>query len=80
MEAVVREINGFRYDRSKCTNCRCCQLICSFTNLAVFNPLRAFISIDFEELEGTVSFDAGCLACGLCAEYCPFGALVKTGG
>lgn len=77
---MVQEINGFQYDPLKCTNCLCCHLICSFNDTDRFNPLKAHISIDFKGPGSTVSFRDGCLKCGLCARYCPFGALVEKEG
>jgi Pyruvate/2-oxoacid:ferredoxin oxidoreductase delta subunit len=60
-----------------CTLCRNCQLICSFTNTGVFNPFAAHIQIaGFEETVNIVFLDT-CKGCGLCAQFCVYGALHK---
>jgi len=72
----VKEARGLQYQWSRCTNCQCCEIICSFTNTGRFNPLKAHIAIDFENQD--LSFSDDCLDCGLCADNCPFGALKKA--
>lgn len=76
---MIGEINGFRYDSSKCTNCLSCQMACSFNNQELTNPWAAFIKIDFDyqTYENSVSFSNECINCGLCADYCRFGALTE---
>lgn len=73
----VKKTKGFQYDPASCTNCLSCQLICSFSNTGRFNPIKAFVTVDFAGND--ISFADDCLECGLCADYCPFGALVKAG-
>lgn len=64
-------------DANKCTGCLSCQLICSYTYTGCFNPLRAFIRINLRD-EGGIEFTDACTNCGLCAEYCSYGALHKA--
>jgi len=60
-----------------CTLCRNCQLICSLTNAGVFNPSAANLRIEGYEDCITIDFLDACKGCGLCAEFCMYGALLK---
>jgi carbon-monoxide dehydrogenase iron sulfur subunit len=66
----------------RCTGCMSCQLACSFTRYGEFRPSKARIRLS--RLGGqeryTISFSADCRACGVCARYCPYGALEVTRG
>jgi NAD-dependent dihydropyrimidine dehydrogenase PreA subunit len=61
----------------KCVECSICQLRCSFRFTKTFNPARAAIVI--RKLDGQlgadISFTEECDSCGICARYCPYGAL-----
>lgn len=60
----------------KCTNCRSCELICSFEHEGAFNPVLSNVTVfDFEE--SAVSVAVMCLQCdeAACANICPSGAL-----
>jgi len=61
-----------------CTLCRSCQLICSMTHKGVFDPSFANLSVedsgDAGEAPRIVFLDS-CTGCGLCADYCVYGAL-----
>ncbi len=62
----------------KCTECLCCQLICSLTHTGSFNPERAGIVIDPPR---EISFTDDCVeGCSLCTRYCVYGAIVKKIG
>jgi len=62
----------------KCASCLSCQLICSFSFTKAFNPLKAWINIDWmREGVNKITFSDDCKACGLCADYCAYGALIR---
>ncbi|GAB4342030.1 MAG: hypothetical protein Kow0099_19210 [Candidatus Abyssubacteria bacterium] len=64
----------------KCTGCRNCQLICSFTYNDIFNPGLAHIQIERTPSDGkSARFTEDCLQCSICADYCIYGALEKVG-
>ncbi len=63
----------------RCTGCKNCQLACSFVNTGVFDPSSANISIQSAEDTQAVSFLETCLGCGVCADFCVYGALEKVG-
>jgi Fe-S-cluster-containing hydrogenase component 2 len=62
----------------KCTGCRSCELICSFSHVGEFNPLRSRISVVAFEKTG-FSFPAVCQQCSVaaCMNVCPVGAISK---
>ena len=67
-------------DASKCTGCLICELRCSLRFEKAFNPARAAIVIRRQTdcvNEYTVSFTDQCDSCGICARYCPYGALTQ---
>lgn len=67
-------------DPAKCTGCRICQLRCSLRLEKAFSLSRARISIQRlvnQDTEYSISFTNECDACGICARYCPYGALVR---
>ena len=60
----------------KCTECACCQMICSITYAGSFNPEEARIIIKPPD---QISFTDDCiLGCSLCTKYCVYGAIVKA--
>lgn len=62
----------------KCTECMCCQLICSLTYTGAFNPEAARIVISVPD--GVISFTDECVkGCSLCVQYCVYGAIGKKG-
>ena len=68
-------------DESKCARCCLCQLICSLSLTGVFNPDEAEISIIWNhEGDCKINFKEGCIDCGLCADYCVYGALSLADG
>ena len=63
----------------KCTGCRNCQLICSVEYTGSFNSLEAYINV--EDVNGhRISFTEDCTSCGLCVDYCVYGALTWAEG
>ena len=64
-------------DDSKCTGCLRCQLACSDAYTKSFNPSSARIRVDFVDVDLAVRFTDDCVACGLCADNCFYGALEK---
>ncbi|MDT3701253.1 MAG: hypothetical protein RO469_17780 [Thermincola sp.] len=61
-----------------CTGCRACQMICSYTYENGFQPLKAYITVEEKDsAHFKITFDSRCKNCGLCANYCAIGALVK---
>lgn len=73
------EKSNITIDAGKCTECMCCQLICSFTHTGSFNPEKACIVINPPD---DIRFTEECKeGCRLCAIYCEYGAitLVKEG-
>ena len=66
---------NIRVASDKCTECMCCQLICSLTYTDSFNPERAAIVINTpDEIRFTEECKDGCT---LCARYCLTGAITS---
>lgn len=60
----------------KCSGCMSCALACSWTFSGVFNPLKSRILINWPgDIQRSITFAKECTDCGVCAEYCNFGAL-----
>ncbi|MDY6880310.1 MAG: 4Fe-4S binding protein [Desulfatiglans sp.] len=67
-------------DESNCAGCLICQLRCSLRFEKEFNPSRAAIKIRRlvgAENEYEITFTEKCDNCGICARFCPYGALVQ---
>ncbi|NLI14593.1 4Fe-4S dicluster domain-containing protein [Pelotomaculum propionicicum] len=67
-------------NEARCTGCRICEMICSWSDEGGFDPSRSLItveSIDEKDAHFSIRFDPGCKNCGLCATYCASKALVK---
>ena len=59
----------------KCTECMCCQLICSLTYAGAFNPEEARIVIN---PPNEIGFTDECVkGCSLCTNYCVYGAIIR---
>lgn len=66
-------------DLDRCTGCRNCQLICSFTYHDIFNPDLAYIQIERTLSDDKAArFTAECVQCSICADYCVYGALIPA--
>jgi len=60
----------------KCSGCISCQLACSFVNTKSFNPNKSRIILNYiGDIERNISFSEDCTKCGICADYCNYGAL-----
>lgn len=67
-------------DQTKCSGCWSCRMICSLTIQKKFNPLKAFIKIEWNNRDGfLINFEEGCMNCRVCAKYCSYGALTIQG-
>ncbi len=69
-----------KVDAAKCTGCLICELRCSLRFEKAFNPSKAAIAIRRlvgGENEYEISFTDKCDSCGICATYCPYGALIQ---
>lgn len=69
-----------KVDLSKCTGCLICELRCSFRFEQAFNPARAAIKIlrvNNNGNEFNILFTDKCDNCGICARFCPYGALTQ---
>jgi ferredoxin len=64
-------------DDAKCSGCLRCQLACSYAYTKSFNPSAARVNVDFAGVDLAVRFTDDCVACGLCADNCFYGALQK---
>ncbi len=65
----------------RCTNCRMCELACSFVKTGEFNPARSRIRIQ-AFAEDCMFVPLACFQCAdaPCAKACPSGALVREEG
>jgi len=63
----------------KCTGCRVCEMVCSFTRLEnIFNPSRSAIRVIKKEEFG-IDLPVLCMHCRdpICSDVCPMGAIRK---
>lgn len=63
-----------------CSGCLMCLLACSYFNEEVFSLAKARLRISRNE-DGTgfsVAFLPNCIKCGHCADYCHWGAIIKS--
>jgi Fe-S-cluster-containing hydrogenase component 2 len=69
---------GLTLDVALCTNCRACELACSFTKEGVFSPEFSRIRIVPVHLQG-VNVPIFCIHCedAPCMEICPFEAIER---
>jgi NAD-dependent dihydropyrimidine dehydrogenase PreA subunit len=64
-------------NEKKCTGCKICQLICSFTHKNQFNPDKSFIKVEKREgnLNPKIYFTEKCIQCFKCVSHCSYNAL-----
>jgi ferredoxin len=77
---TTRKGPPIKVDASKCTGCLICELRCSLRFEKAFNPSKAQIRIRRlvgADNEYEISFTEECDNCGICARYCPYGALIQ---
>lgn len=80
MTTTKRRGPPIKVDESKCTGCLICELRCSLRFEKAFNPSKAQIRIRRlvgADNEYEISFTEECDNCGICARYCPYGALIQ---
>ena len=67
-------------DPSLCAGCRTCELRCSLKWEGAFVPAKSRVTIlrlvDANH-EFDITFSDECDGCGICAKYCPYGALKR---
>lgn len=74
---LMVESKKIRVHPKNCVGCLTCQLACSFTYTDRFNPLEARIIVEWSPEGSKIVFTDECTNCGICAEYCFYGALEK---
>lgn len=74
---LMVESKKVRVHPENCVGCLTCQLACSFTYTDRFNPLEARIIVEWSPEGSKIVFTDECTDCGICAEYCFYGALEK---
>jgi ferredoxin len=77
---VKKKMVDIATDSKKCTGCLMCALRCSLRYTGAFNPLKARIRINKTNGNNEISFAEECTKCGLCAQYCIYGALTAKEG
>lgn len=61
-----------------CTGCLRCELACSDLHTKRFALSEARIRIELDREQCTISFSRECRRCGICADHCLYGALLKV--
>ena len=67
-------------DAAKCAGCLSCMLYCSFKFEGMFKLSASRIKVKRlvgQPNEYELVFTPECDSCGLCARYCPYGALAR---
>lgn len=65
------------YSQEHCSGCLRCRLACSRAYAGAFQPSAARIDIDMSKPVYRARFSDTCNACGICADNCLFGALIR---
>ena len=69
-----------KFDLSKCTGCKLCQLACSATHFDVFNPEKARLRMIHEyNNDGIKIGSKSCILCLKCEKVCPYDAISNNG-
>jgi len=77
VERATRVLEGgiLRLDGSKCITCGRCIEVCRRVGAYVLNYFRRGIETEVITPYGEPFSSSGCILCGLCAAYCPAGAV-----
>ncbi len=80
--AVHKKGRALTVKEARCAGCLICALRCSFRFEREFNPARAAIRVlraNNDNSEFNIIFTDQCDNCGICARFCPYGALIQEG-
>ena len=78
----AKELQAIKTDASRCVGCLLCELRCSLRFEKAFNPAKAAIRVHRQVdsvNEYDISFTEKCDRCGLCVQFCLYGALTQEG-
>jgi Fe-S-cluster-containing hydrogenase component 2 len=62
----------------QCSGCLRCELGCSDAHTKSFNPSASRIQVTMTGADCQITLTEDCVACGICADQCLYGALSKT--
>ncbi len=62
-----------------CTGCLNCQLVCSFFHEGECNPSLSRVTQQACGDGFRAVFSVDCDECGRCADFCPYGAMSRSG-
>lgn len=69
-----------KFDLSKCTGCKLCQMACSASHYEVFNPEKARLRIIHEYNDDGIRIASNsCIFCKKCEKVCPVSAISNNG-
>jgi len=78
--AAKRKGPPISIDATRCTGCLLCELRCSLRFIKAFSPAKAAIAV-YRKVESAdeygVTFNDSCDNCGLCVQFCNYGALTQ---
>ncbi|MFN8626121.1 MAG: 4Fe-4S dicluster domain-containing protein [Candidatus Binatia bacterium] len=80
--ARANKDTDFQVHAELCVGCQYCELACSFVKFEVYDRSRSYIVVSRHHESKVpetykVVFTADCDSCGVCLEYCYFGAIVN---
>lgn len=61
-----------------CSGCMRCQLACAELYTGLFSLEKARIRVDLDADTCSITFEDDCTRCGVCADHCLYGALIKV--
>ena len=69
-----------RFNYTRCTGCKLCQLACSGSHEKVFNPEKARLQIIHEYTDDGIHITSNhCILCKKCEEVCPTDSISNNG-